>query len=198
MNRTTRETQIERQYVILKECLPDYSANKLGLKDSDKKKDKPLLALIIGELLSKGSSAEGNLSPQEKTVAKGPLGAKSAVVAKASEEAAPAPVTQEAYKKDQESEDSHNQKSLKLKSQKTADQAEPAKNQQKAEPSDDNEFDDYEQEFGDEFGEEVEEGIKVSSSDIEPVITIFGISADCLEQPPGLARDRNGKAYLIG
>jgi hypothetical protein len=85
-----------------------FPANKLGLKDSDKKKDKPLLALIIGELLSKGSSAEGNLSPQEKSVGKGALGAKPAVVAKASEEAVPSPVSQEAKKKDVESEDSNN------------------------------------------------------------------------------------------
>lgn len=89
-------------------------ATKLGLKDAEKKKDKPLLALIIGELLGKTSSADGNPAQKEKAIAKESEGTKSGVGAKATEEAAPAP--QESTKKQQESEESKNQKSLKLKS----------------------------------------------------------------------------------
>lgn len=60
---------------------------------------------------------------------------------------------------------------MKLKSQKaTTEQNQGSKSQAKiGEPSEENEFDDYEQEFADEYEEEIEEGIKVSSSDIEPV-----------------------------
>lgn len=88
-------------------------ATKLGLKEADKKKDKPLLALIIGELLGKTSSADGNQGPKEKAVLKDSEVTKTVVSSKATEEAVSAPVPQEPKKKEDESEDSSkNQKSL--------------------------------------------------------------------------------------
>lgn len=75
-------------------------ASKLGLKEADKKKDKPLLALIIGELLGKTSSADGISAPKEKILAKEPESLKNQVSSKATEEAVSPPAPQDSKKKE--------------------------------------------------------------------------------------------------
>ena len=61
MSPTTKETLTERQSVLIwKIPLLTNIASKLSLNDADKKKDKPLLALIINQLLNKTSSANGD------------------------------------------------------------------------------------------------------------------------------------------
>lgn len=115
--------------------------------------------------------------------------------AKATEEATSSPVAQDAKRKSEASDDSQKiQKSLQLKSQKAPQDQQPHTGKshgKQGEGSEENEFDDYEQGFGDEYEEEVEEGIKVSSSDIEPVIQVF-FESNLLEQPPRPTRSRYG------
>lgn len=172
MSLTTKETLIERQSVRFKfqQVLTLEKGNKLGVKDGEKKTDKPLLALIIGELLSKTSSANGGDSSsnfRSQAMAKDPYGEN--VGNKATDEA----VAPQGEEPQVEEKPSKSQKSLQLKSQKNTPQ-EPAvetesAHQKQPDQSEENDFIDYDDDFGDDFEEPTDEGIKVSSSDIEPV-----------------------------
>lgn len=148
----------------LKNSFTNNIASKLGLNDADKKKDKPLLALIINQLLNKTSSANGDTNPSavnSKTVG-----------AKATEEA----VSPQTDDDQDEEKPTKGQSSLKLKSQKNSVGDAQAKFAKQNDQSEENDFIDYEDDFGDEFGEQNDEGIKVSSSDIEPV-SFFSFSS---------------------
>ena len=122
--------------------------------------------MIIGQLLSKKGSANSDSNSNFRSQAIAKDSQSNVDGEKATEEAAaPQEETPVAERP------SKSQKSLQLKSQKNQQEEEPAK---QADPSEDADFIDYDDDFGDAFdAEPTDEGIKVSSSDIEPVSRNF-------------------------
>ena len=141
----------------------------MGLKDGERSPDKPLLALIIGQLLNKTSSASGGDTGsnfRSQAIAK-----ENGSGAQATEEAVAPQGTNDQEQPQTETIPSKSQKSLQLKSSKSQPQETPSESHKTKQPdqSEENDFIDYDDDFGDEFEDPTDEGIKVSSSDIEPV-----------------------------
>lgn len=136
--------------------------------------------MIIGELMGKTRSVNGDTNSGFRSNALAKEESELEIGKTATEEAVASPEEEPVVEQQEVFTNKESQKSLQLKSQKEQPEQEQTQFEQaQPEQSEDQDFIDYEDDFEDDFGEPTD--VKVSSSEIEPVSYFLNFQFNLLE-----------------